>query len=58
MGKPMRLKCPNCGKYIRGAVRETRVDFEGIVRRRMCEKCDIVIETMEYITGFHEKKRR
>lgn len=56
MSRPMHYKCPNCGKYIRGAVKETRMDRGGIYRRRVCENCQIIIETMELIVGFYEKK--
>lgn len=52
------FKCPNCGRYIRGAVRETRNEFEGVLRRRKCEECGIIIETLETITSFHEKMVR
>ena len=58
MSKPKHFKCPNCGKYIRGPVKETRNDGEGVFRRRRCEECDIIIETLEQITEFHKKQVR
>lgn len=57
MSKPMHFKCPNCGEYVRCPVRETRMDLGGIYRRRDCEVCGIVIETLELITGSYKKKR-
>lgn len=56
MSKPMHFKCPNCGQYVRCPVRETRMDRGGIYRKRVCENCQIIIETMELIVGFYEKK--
>jgi transcriptional regulator NrdR family protein len=48
------FKCPNCGSYVRAPVKETRNEFGGVFRRRRCEQCKIIIETLEQITGFHK----
>jgi len=58
MSKPMHLKCPACGKYIRGAVKETRMIGDGIMRRRVCEKCNVIIETIERAYEYHEKDNK
>lgn len=54
MSKPMHFKCPGCGAYIRGHVKETRNETDGIFRRRVCEECGAIIETLEKIDGFYQ----
>lgn len=58
MSRPMHFKCPNCRQYIKAPVKETRNESDGVFRRRYCEKCGIIIETMETITEYHEKLMR
>lgn len=61
MNRPARYQCPNCKEYIRAMVKETRNEYNGVFRRRACEKCGVIIETLEKITDFHvvhEKNRR
>lgn len=58
MSKPMHLKCPNCKQYIRGPVKTTRMECDGIMRKRLCEKCGIMIVTMEEIVETYEKRSR
>lgn len=55
MSRPMHFKCPNCRQYIKAPVKETRNESDGVFRRRYCENCGIIIETMEKITEYHEK---
>lgn len=56
MSKPKRFKCPSCGGYLRGKVRETRIEDRGVTRARICEHCGIIVETLETVTGCHERK--
>ena len=58
MNKPKRFRCPACGGYIRGRVRETRIEEDGVTRCRICEDCGIIVDTLETITGYHEAIRR
>lgn len=58
MSKPKHFQCPNCKNYVRAPVKETRNDGEGVFRRRCCEMCGIIMETLETITEYHEKRGR
>lgn len=58
MSKPKHFKCPGCGAYIRGPVKETRNEFDGVFRRRVCEECGLIIETLETIKAFYVVKKR
>ena len=53
MSKHKHLKCPGCGAYIRGHVKETRNEYDGILRRRVCEECGVIIETLEKVSRFY-----
>ena len=53
MDRPTHFKCPNCSGYIRAPVKETRNEYGGIFRRRRCEKCGVIIETLEQMTSYH-----
>ena len=55
LSKPMRMKCPECNAYIRAHVKETRVDARGIFRRRVCENCGLIIETLEHVENHYKK---
>ena len=44
-----KFKCPECGKYIIARVMDTRVDFGGVIRRRICEDCGRTFYTKERI---------
>ena len=57
MSKPMHMQCPSCNRYIRAPVKETRNECGGIMRRRYCEHCGIIIVTMERIKEHYEKRR-
>ena len=54
----MHLKCPECGMYIRAPVRCTRMQGDGIQRRRQCERCGRMIVTMETVVGHYRKRER
>lgn len=44
-----KFKCPQCGKYIIARVMDTRIDYGGVVRRRICEDCGRTFYTKERI---------
>ena len=44
-----KFKCPECGKYIIARVMETRIDYGGVSRRRICEDCGRTFYTKERI---------
>ena len=44
-----KFKCPECGKYTVARIMETRVDYAGVSRRRICEWCDRTWYTKERI---------
>jgi transcriptional regulator NrdR family protein len=44
-----KFKCPECGKYIIARVMDTRIDFGGVLRRRICEDCGRTFYTKERI---------
>ena len=54
MHKPTHFQCPNCKQYIRAGVKETRNEYNGVFRRRVCEKCGVILETLEKITNYYE----
>ena len=58
MSRPMHFKCPSCNQYIVAPVKETRNEYDGVFRRRTCEKCGVILETLERITEYHEKQKR
>lgn len=50
MIKPMpKFKCPECSRYIIARIMDTRVDYDGVVRRRICEDCGRTFITKERI---------
>lgn len=44
-----KFKCPECGKYIIARVLDTRIDYGGVRRRRICEDCGRTFYTKERI---------
>ena len=44
-----KFKCPECRKYIIARVMDTRVDFGGVIRRRICEDCGRTFYTKERV---------
>jgi transcriptional regulator NrdR family protein len=44
-----KFKCPECGKYIIARVLDTRIDYSGVCRRRICEDCGRTFYTKERI---------
>lgn len=44
-----KFKCPECGKYIIARVMDTRIDYGGVIRRRICEDCGRTFYTKERI---------
>ena len=44
-----KFKCPECGKYIVARVLDTRIDYGGVSRRRICEDCGRTFYTKERI---------
>ena len=44
-----KFKCPECGKYTVARIMETRVDYVGVSRRRICEWCGRTWYTKERI---------
>ncbi len=44
-----KFKCPECGKYIVARVMDTRIDYGGVIRRRICEDCGRTFYTRERI---------
>ena len=44
-----KFKCPECGKYIIARVMDTRIDYGGVIRRRICEDCGRTFYTRERI---------
>ena len=57
-GSLVHLKCPACGEYIKAPVKDTRMQGDGIFRRRLCERCGRMIVTMERIVRDYEKRRQ
>ena len=51
-----KFKCPECGKYIVARVMDTRVDYGGVIRRRICEDCGRTFYTKERIDHMTRKK--
>lgn len=48
-----KFKCPKCNQYIIARVMDTRIDYNGVMRRRICEHCGatfITKERMDHIT--------
>ena len=44
-----KFKCPVCGKYTIAIIKDTRLDDDGIKRRRICEWCGRTWYTKERI---------
>lgn len=44
-----KFKGPECGKYIVARVMDTRIDYGGVIRRRICEDCGRTFYTLERI---------
>lgn len=53
-----KFKCPECGKYIIASVMDTRIDYGGVIRRRICEDCGRTFYTKERIDHVTRTKRR
>ena len=58
MIRPKHLKCPCCNEYVFAMVRDTRMEGSGIVRKRLCEKCGIMIITQEEIVDCYVPQKR
>lgn len=42
-----KFKCPKCNKYTIARVMDTRIDSDGVNRRRICEWCGATFITKE-----------
>ena len=52
-----KFKCPECGKYTIARIMDTRVDYAGVKRRRICEWCGRTWYTTERIDHMTRKKK-
>ena len=52
-----KFKCPDCGKYTIARIMDTRVDYAGVKRRRICEWCGRTWYTTERIDHMTRKKK-
>ena len=52
-----KFKCPECGKYIIARVMDTRIDYGGVSRRRICEDCGRTFYTKERIDHVTRTRR-
>ena len=51
-----KFKCPECCKYIIARVMDTRIDYGGVIRRRICEHCGRTFYTKERIDHVTRQK--